>query len=122
MSATCGDFYDFILKYVAKRINAVNADIDNWAAACNLDVMKPFARMVRATGKTKLRTGKNRCPDLSSLNSFANATHAVFKPEDVGYSESNVGFSRCFNHLSAFVSIHSQRFFAEHSFSRGNHC
>src|SRR5205807_922791 len=83
-------------------------------------VIQPRAWMPTARWKRKFRSGKDRPANLSSGNTFSQASSAALKAKYLGDSQKHVALSRGLYHLPAFFRIHGHRLLAEHRLAMFN--
>ena len=74
---------NFVLQNVTQRIDAMHPHIGNGTATGHGWVVKPGSRMATCCLKRKFRSRKNRPTDLAACNTFAEASRAVFKSENL---------------------------------------
>src|SRR5205814_10297926 len=90
---------------VTQCIDAVHADIGNRTTTGHGRIVKPGSRMAACGLKRKFRSRKNRPPDLPGGNPVAEASCAVFKAEDLSYSQEQGCFTCALDHTAALICI-----------------
>ncbi len=104
---------NFVLQNEPKRIDAMDTNVGDRAASGDRTIMQPCPRMIGRSEEREFSARKSRTPNVSGGDSVTQTSCRLAEAEYMRHPEQHVCFAGSHHHLSCFIGIHCQRFFAE---------